>query len=73
MAELIRERVRVQKAFMAAVPKKPHCYKKKTATAYMTLLPQHVPYIGSLFLLYLTTGSYHFLLVCLSYYHNPYS
>jgi hypothetical protein len=29
MAELMRERVRVQKAFMAAVPKKPHYYKKK--------------------------------------------
>jgi hypothetical protein len=29
MVELIREGVRVQKAFMAAVPKNTHYYKKK--------------------------------------------
>jgi len=32
-------------------------FKQEAATAYMAVLPQHLPYIGSLLLLYLTTVS----------------
>jgi hypothetical protein len=44
--------------------------KQEAATAYMAVLPQHLPYIGPLLSLYLTTVSCHFLLVCLSLYQN---
>jgi len=40
--------------------------KQEAATTYMAVLPQHLPYIGSLLLLYLTTVSCHLLLECLS-------
>jgi len=44
--------------------------KQEAATAYVAVLPQHLPYIGPLLSLYFTTGSCHFLLVCLSFYQN---